>query len=254
MPATPAAPSGSLAGDDTRLYLIEDDPLIMQFVCETLALRPGWRLLGVSSSVAHACEHALSAQADVFLIDLGLPDGRGETVVELLARYRPQAERLVFTMFGEESRLVGALEAGATGYVLKGCSSPELVNAIDQICSGGAPISPLLARRLLQHFRAQPTLSSDAAYAGTGDDSAPIEAAEAADLSPREREVLQLLAQEPALKRLQERRRSQLCIRVSRLSISAMLTVLYVAAPGPDTLPHRLTLSTLAHTPSDAAN
>ncbi|MFT5934823.1 MAG: DNA-binding NarL/FixJ family response regulator [Hydrogenophaga sp.] len=195
MPATPAAPSGSLAGDDTRLYLIEDDPLIMQFVRETLVLRPGWRLLGVSPSVAHACEHALSAQADVFLIDLGLPDGRGETVVELLARYRPQAERLVFTMFGEESRLVRALEAGATGYVLKGCSSQELVTAIDQIRSGGAPISPLLARRLLQYFRAQPALASDAAYAGMGDDSAPSEAVEAADLSPREREVLQLLAQ-----------------------------------------------------------
>ena len=194
MPATPAAPSGPLAGDDTRLYLIEDDPRIMQFVRETLVLRPGWRLLGVSTSVAHACEHALSAQADVFLIDLGLPDGRGETVVELLARHRPQAERLVFTMFGEESRLVGALEAGATGYVLKGCSSQELVTAIDQIRSGGAPISPLLARRLLQHFRAQSMRASDAAYAGMDDDSAPSEAVEAANLSPREREVLQLLA------------------------------------------------------------
>lgn len=194
MPATPAAPSGPLAGDDTRLYLIEDDPLILQFVRETLVLRPNWRLLGVSTSLAHAYEHALSAQAHVFLIDLGLPDGRGETVVELLARYRPQAERLVFTMFGEESRLVGALEAGATGYVLKGCSSQELITAIDQIRSGGAPISPLLARRLLQHFRAQPTLASDAAYAGM-DGVAQGEGAEAADLSPRECEVLQLLAQ-----------------------------------------------------------
>jgi DNA-binding NarL/FixJ family response regulator len=199
-PATPAGPSGPLAGDDARLYLIEDDPLILQFVRETLVLRPGWRLLGVSTSLAHACEHALSAQADVFLIDLGLPDGRGETVVELLARYRPQAERLVFTMFGEESRLVGALEAGATGYVLKGCSSQELVTAIAQIRSGGAPISPLLARRLLQHFHAQPTLAPDVAGVGMdgvaqGEGAAPSEDAEAADLSPRECEVLQLLAQ-----------------------------------------------------------
>lgn len=195
MPATPAAPSDPLAGDSTRLYLIEDDPTILQFVRETLALRSGWRLVGVSTSLAHACEHALSAQAHVFLIDLGLPDGRGETVVELLARYRPQAERLVFTMFGEESRLVGALQAGATGYVLKGCSSQELVTAVDQIRGGGAPISPLLARRLLQHFRASPLLATDVADESMGDGSAQSEGVEAADLSPREREVLQLLAQ-----------------------------------------------------------
>jgi DNA-binding NarL/FixJ family response regulator len=195
MPATPAAPSDPLAGETTRLYLIEDDPLILQFVRETLTLRPGWRLLGVSTSSAHACEHALSAQAHVFLIDLGLPDGRGEALVELLARHRPESERLVFTVFGEESRLVGALEAGATGYVLKGCSAQELVTAIEQIRSGGAPISPLLARRLLQRFRASPALLSDAA-AGLAREGGGVSAgAEASDLSPRECEVLQLLAQ-----------------------------------------------------------
>lgn len=192
MPATPAAPPGPLAGDDTRLYLIEDDPLIVQFVRETLALRSGWRLLGVSNSLAHASEHALAAPAHVFLIDLGLPDGRGEALVALLARHRPEAERLVFTVFGEEARLVGALEAGATGYVLKGCSSQELVAAIEQIRSGGAPISPLLARRLLQRFHAP----VEGAPKSVGNAAIPLDgAAQAVDLSPRESEVLQLLAQ-----------------------------------------------------------
>jgi DNA-binding NarL/FixJ family response regulator len=146
----------------------------------------------VSSNLAHACEHALSAPAQVFLIDLGLPDGCGETLFELLARHRPDAERLVFTVFGEESRLVGALEAGATGYVLKGCSSQDLVNAIEQIRGGGAPISPLLAHRLLQRFRTPsavaPETVGDVAVRTGG-------VVEAADLAPREHEVLQLLAQ-----------------------------------------------------------
>ena len=189
MATTTDAPTGLLLAGDIGLYLIEDDPLVLQFVSDALTLRPGWRLLGVSTHLAHAMQHAVSADAHVFLIDLGLPDGRGEALLELLARERPEAERLVFTVFGEESRLVGALEAGATGYVLKGCSEQELVTAIEQICSGGAPISPLLARRLLQRFR---VVAPNAAAPAS-------EAAEAGSdgvlLSPRECEVLQLLAQ-----------------------------------------------------------
>lgn len=192
MPAKPAAPPGPLAGDHTRLYLIEDDPLILQFVRDTLTLRPGWRLLGVSTNLTHAVEHALAVPAEVFLIDLGLPDGRGEALVELLARHRPEAERLVFTVFGDESRLVGALEAGATGYVLKGCSAADLITAIEQIRNGGAPISPLLARRLLQRFRA-PSAAAPEAMGGLATSLG--EANDLADLSPRELEVLQLLAQ-----------------------------------------------------------
>jgi DNA-binding NarL/FixJ family response regulator len=111
-------------------------------------------------------------------------------LVEQLARHRPDAERLVFTVFGDESRLMGALEAGATGYVLKGCSGLELITAIDQIRSGGAPISPLLARRLLQRFRVPSAVAPEdvdtAALVGEVDD--------VAALSPRELEVLQLLS------------------------------------------------------------
>jgi DNA-binding NarL/FixJ family response regulator len=140
---------------DTRIYLIEDDPTILQFVQQALLLRPQWTLLGQAGSLAEARQHALLSDANVFLVDLGLPDGRGEEVLRLLARHQRDAELLVFTVFGEESRLVGALEAGATGYVLKGCSADELISAIEQIRDGGAPISPLLARLLLKQFRSE---------------------------------------------------------------------------------------------------
>jgi DNA-binding NarL/FixJ family response regulator len=176
--------SSARTGERIRLYLIEDDPHILQFLRETLLLRPGWQLLGVSRNLSHAREHALGAQADVFLVDLGLPDGRGEALLTLLARHQPDAELLVFTVFGDEGRLVGALEAGATGYVLKGCSSEDLVQAIEQIRSGGAPISPLLARRLLQRFRATPQVPAPSASE-----------ADALLLSQRESEVLDLLSQ-----------------------------------------------------------
>lgn len=169
----------------TRIFLIEDDPGILRFVQQTLLLRPQWRLLGQVGSLAEVRQRALSADANVFLVDLGLPDGRGEEALRLLARHQPDAELLVFTVFGEESRLVGALQAGATGYVLKGCTSDELVTAIEQIRDGGAPISPLLARLLLKQFRpvqgGRPDLAADGPLG-------------AALLSERETEVLKLVA------------------------------------------------------------
>lgn len=173
------------SGDTTSLYLIEDDSVILQFVRHALQLRPAWRLLGVSCSLTHALEHALAAPADVFLVDLGLPDGRGEALLRLLAAHRPEAELLVFTVFGDESRLIGVLEAGAAGYVLKGCPPEDLLSAIEQIRAGGAPISPLLARRLLKRFRSEPAPAQVAVT---------VSPANQALLSRREAEVLQLLA------------------------------------------------------------
>jgi DNA-binding NarL/FixJ family response regulator len=119
------------------------------------------------------------------LVDLGLPDGRGEELLKALSRSNPGAELLVFTVFGDESRLIGAIEAGATGYVLKGCTTDELIEAIEQIQQGGAPISALLARLLLKRFRgvqdSQPTPLESGPDSGL--------------LSERETDVLKLLAQ-----------------------------------------------------------
>lgn len=174
----------------TSLYLIEDDPSIHAFLSNTLALRPEWKLLGSSTSFAHAQAHAAACMASVYLVDLGLPDGRGEELLRELAKSNPSAELLVFTVFGDESRLIGAIEAGATGYVLKGCSSEELIAAIDQIQQGGAPISALLARLLLKRFRGE-------ALASQADSKpAPLVAENGEKiLSEREQDVLKLVAQ-----------------------------------------------------------
>ena len=168
----------------TRLYLIEDDRLVLQFVEQAMQLRPHWELVGYSDTLSHARVMAVNSLADVFLVDLGLPDGRGEELLQTLSQLRPDAELLVFTVFGDESRLIRALQMGATGYVLKGCSAEELVQAIEQVSQGGAAISPLLARMLLKTFRDQ-----NGGPAGLED------SASRATLSEREAQVLKLLAQ-----------------------------------------------------------
>lgn len=165
-----------------RIYLIEDDRSILRFVEDALAARSDFKLVGYSDTFAHAQRMAPHSLADVFLVDLGLPDGRGEDMLRALAKVRPDAELLVFTVFGDESRLIRALQLGATGYVLKGCSAEELIEAIEQIRQGGAPISPLLARMLLKQFR-QAEDEPDPA-----DGPVPV-------LSERETDVLRLVAQ-----------------------------------------------------------
>mgnify|MGYP001765218812 CR=1 FL=1 len=169
--------------DATRIYLIEDDPAILHFVQQALLARPQWELAGLSTSRQHAHQHALRSGANVFLVDLGLPDGRGEELLHWLSEERPDAELLVFTVFGDESRLVAALQAGATGYVLKGCTTDELIQAIEQIRGGGAPISPLLARMLLRQFRV------------VQESPSVIQVLHEVVLSERETEVLKLVAQ-----------------------------------------------------------
>lgn len=179
-----AGQDGAGSGSSTRIFLIEDDPSIVRFVREALLWRPQWHLVGHADSVSQAQLVAAGAAADVYLVDLALPDGRGEHLLQWLAQQCPAAELLVFTVFGEESRLLGALQAGATGYVLKGCSVDELLNAIEQIRHGGAPISPLLARMLLRQFRTGTDLAQGDRPLGV----------EPVSLSERETEVLQLVA------------------------------------------------------------
>jgi DNA-binding NarL/FixJ family response regulator len=170
----------------TSLYLIEDDQTIHDFVQQSLTARPSWSLVGSSTTFAHASEHAAKAVANVYLVDLGLPDGRGEDLLKILAESNPSAELLVFSVFGDESRLIEAIEAGATGYVLKGCSGDELIEAIEQIQAGGAPISALLARLLLKRFQTKPNVSAPS-------QENPLDAI--TPFSGRESDVLKLVAQ-----------------------------------------------------------
>jgi DNA-binding NarL/FixJ family response regulator len=171
----------------TKIYLIEDDPTVLTFLKQALLLRPDWEFAGHSPTVQDAGHYAPLSQADVYLVDLGLPDGRGEELIRLLRRTNPHTELLVFTVFGEESRLMEALEAGATGYVLKGCTTGELIAAVDQILVGGAPISAVLARMLLRKFRSPSTEAPSESYPGQ-----PVKREL---LSEREMDVLRLVAQ-----------------------------------------------------------
>src|SRR5690606_5193697 len=130
---------------------------------------------GTARSGEAALEAIPDADPQVILCDLGLPGLDGIQLTRALKAKLPEVEVLVFTVFDEDERVLDAIRAGAAGYLLKGVPGPKIVEAIEEVSAGGTVIQPSLARRLLSHFHT------------------PAETEQAA-LSPRETEILQLIA------------------------------------------------------------
>lgn len=115
---------------------------------------------------------------DVALVDIGLPDGSGVDLVRELAREHPAATPIVTTIFDDDAHLFDAIAAGAQGYLLKDQDTAAFVEALKRIGRGEPPLSPSIARRMLEHFRTAP---------------APSPAEDLEPLTARETEVLALL-------------------------------------------------------------
>ncbi len=111
---------------------------------------------------------------DIFLMDIGLPGMSGIEATEILKEHCPKADILILTIFEDENRILNAFTAGATGYILKNTEPGELINQIKTMASGGSPISPGAARKLLQEFRKTHDTVSKQNY----------------NLTPREKEIL----------------------------------------------------------------
>jgi len=90
---------------------------------------------------------------DVLLVDLGLPDGSGLELIRSARKLSTDILILVITVFGDESSVIGAIEAGAQGYLLKSEAPADVRESVREILSGGAPISPGIASHLLRRFQ-----------------------------------------------------------------------------------------------------
>jgi DNA-binding NarL/FixJ family response regulator len=166
----------------TTVMVVEDDPAFLARFCRIVAQSSELSLLAAVSDLASA-RRALEHQApDVLLTDLGLPDGSGIELIRETSARHPATDIMVISVFGDEEHVLASIEAGATGYILKDSLPEEFVNLIAELRAGGSPISPLIARRLLKRFqpRKEPV------------DPAPE--ASAPGLTPRESEVLALIA------------------------------------------------------------
>lgn len=171
------------------VYLVEDDPLLARHVLDALAQADGIACVGHADRLAVAREDVLRRCPQVLLSDLGLPDGDGTDLIREICQcsgpWRPHI--LVYSVFGDEARVIHAIEAGADGYFLKGCADRDLVHAVQRAAEGESPISPAIARYLLKRFSRAPEASP------SGFDAAV--ARQEQQLNAPEHAVLRLVAQ-----------------------------------------------------------
>jgi DNA-binding NarL/FixJ family response regulator len=144
--------SAAPAANKIKVVVVEDQPQILKNQLKILAESQEIEVIGTALSGEAALELLEKKQPDVILQDLGLPRMTGIEVTREVKKRWPQVEVLVFTIFDEEEKVIDAVKAGASGYLLKGASSEKVIDAIKEVKSGGSVIQPNLARRLLKHF------------------------------------------------------------------------------------------------------
>jgi DNA-binding NarL/FixJ family response regulator len=133
-----------------EVLLVEDDPAHLDRYRDNLALDAGLRVVGAFDCGMAALEACADLLPQVALVDLGLPDINGFELIRRLRSLSPGTDVLVVSVFGSEYHLLNAIEAGATGYLLKDSGPTDFNAAIHAVHAGESPMSPSLARHLLR--------------------------------------------------------------------------------------------------------
>jgi DNA-binding NarL/FixJ family response regulator len=134
------------------ILIVEDDSVFRARFAEIVQSCADFDLLAAVGSCAEALSILKRLQPDVLLCDLGLPDGDGADVVRAARLMHPALDAMIITVFGDEAHVMRSLEAGATGYLLKDSMPEDFIATVKLLHTGGSPINPIIARRLLQHF------------------------------------------------------------------------------------------------------
>jgi DNA-binding NarL/FixJ family response regulator len=181
-PASPAP--AERTPEPIRVALIEDDAGTRASLREIVESADDCRCVGEFRTVAEAVSGIPATLPKVVLVDVNLPDGTGVDCVRTLAATMPSTEFVMLTLYQDGDILFDALAAGAHGYLIKPVRVDELLAAIRDVVEGGAPMSSMVARRIVRSFERHAPAHV-----------APLpKGSEMLELAPREREVLDLLA------------------------------------------------------------
>ena len=170
-----------------RIMIVDDHPIVREGLVAVLRRDEDFEIVGEAPDGRAAVKRALSLKPDLILMDLRMPEMSGVEAMQKIRAADPNIKFLVLTTYDTDEHIVGALEAGASGYLLKDAPREDLFNAIRTVARGEALLQPRVAARLIQHMTGQ------TAKTATGPEE---------ELSPREIEVLQLVARGQANKEI----------------------------------------------------
>ncbi len=160
---------------DIRVSLFDDSASIRESLGELLSYTKGITLAGVHANAQRAVEAVVEERPQIVLMDIDMPGVSGIEAVALIRAAAPDTLVIMLTVFEDAERVYASLEAGAMGYLLKSTPPAALIAAIREVHEGGAPMTPSIARKVLQHLHA------------------PAPSTALHGLNPREQEVLQCL-------------------------------------------------------------
>jgi DNA-binding NarL/FixJ family response regulator len=194
-----------------RVVLVDDHALFRAGVRGELGEKVD--VVGEAETVAEAVPLIRELDPEVVLLDVHLPDGGGEAVIAGVAPERPGVKFLALSVSDAAEDVIGVIRAGARGYVTKTISADELADAVERVAGGDAVFSPRLAGFVLDAFRAGERVHGDA---------------ELEELTPREREVLQLIARGYRYKEIAAR--LHLSIKTVESHVSSVLRKLQLSS------------------------
>jgi DNA-binding NarL/FixJ family response regulator len=168
--------------------LVEDDAGMRDRFARVIAAEPSLRFLFGAGTAGELLSWFAENPVDVLLVDLGLPDRSGLEVIHRCCRMQPACALMVITMFGDESNMLQAFEAGARGYLLKDGTEADLASHVLSLHAGGSPMAPIIARQLLARWQAD-AAARQAPRVAPAAKRPDVEA-----LSRRESQVLDLVA------------------------------------------------------------
>jgi DNA-binding NarL/FixJ family response regulator len=186
------------------ISLVEDHSGLRESLAMLLNNVPGFRCLDRYANGEDAVSKMPLRRPDVALVDINLPGMSGIECVAKLKREVPDLQILMLSMYEQSDLIFDSLRAGANGYMLKSAPAADLINAIEQVHAGGAPMSMQIARKVVRHFQ-------DAKRQRFGLEK----------LTPREQEVLELVVQGCLNKEVADR------LNISLSAVRAHLHVIY---------------------------
>jgi DNA-binding NarL/FixJ family response regulator len=161
-----------------RVALVEDNETVRQTLQEVIESTPGFCVSCMCATAKDAMNQIPRTKSDVVLMDIHLPGESGIICTAKLKARLPDLQIIILTVYKDTELIFKALKAGASGYLLKRAQTADILHAITDVCSGGAPMTGEIARLVVQSFRSSP--------GGTISDQG---------LSPRETEILALLSE-----------------------------------------------------------